>query len=95
MINDNPYTAALTAYALTLANSHFAESARQWLYDMAYVEGKDMYWKLSIGAGLQSSDQNWVSYGGMKKQTGNYSLKNQYLMYAGLQKVLFVEINFV
>jgi len=95
MINDNPYTAALTAYALTLANSHFAESARQWLYDMAYVEGKDMYWKLSIGAGLQSSDQNWVSYGGMKKQTGNYSLKNQYLMYAELQKVLFVEINFV
>lgn len=45
---ENPYSVALTAYALTLGGSRFAHNARQTLLDMSLTSasGSYRYWSL-------------------------------------------------
>ena len=42
----DPYTASLTAYALTMLDSDFAQDARDRLYERAIHDKGDIYWSL-------------------------------------------------
>lgn len=67
-----PYSAALTAYALTLYKSSFAEEARALLFNMGLHSknsGETDHW--SIEDEWQELDPGSFNIGDSMKQTGN------------------------
>ena len=69
---ESPYTIALIAYALTLANSNQAIIARQNLYDMSIATKEEVYWTLR-NTGFD--DDDFLAFGDSKKQTGTILIR--------------------